>query len=102
MSEEEKKEKRGFEDKFEERLREWKARVEELRELSEKAAADMKRFYRGQLEELEAKQTELRARMDEIRKATGANWKDMISAYDKAIDDFEKALDRIVQRFKKK
>jgi chromosome segregation ATPase len=92
--------KQVFQDRLEAQLKEWDAKLDELKAKALAAGSDLRTDYEKQLEVLSAKREALQTKAQDLRKRTEEAWDDLKSGTEKAWDDMREALDRITSRFK--
>lgn len=92
--------KQDFQRKLEAQLKEWDAKLDELKTKALEAKAEIRADYEKQLEILAGKRTAAQAKMQELRLRTEDAWEDLKSGTEKAWDEMRKALDQIASRFK--
>lgn len=92
--------KQDFQKKLEAQLKEWDAKLDELKTKALEAKAEIRADYEKQLEILAGKRAAAQAKMQELRLRTEDAWEDLKSGTEKAWDEMRKALDQIASRFK--
>ena len=93
-------EKKAYQEKYEAKLKEWKARIQLLEAKAEQVKAESKIEYQNMVQELKAKQQAMHGKLDELKASGESAWKEMRSGLEKAKDELKGALDRAVDRFK--
>lgn len=93
-------EKQAFQQRLEMQLREWDAKLEELKSKAQDAKTEIQSDYEKQLEILTSKRDMARTKALELRQRTEGAWKDLKGGTEKAWDEMRKALDHIASRFK--
>lgn len=93
-------EKTAYQDKYEAKLKEWKAKITQLEAKAEGAKADAKIEYQEQIKLLKEKEKAARSKLEEIKKSGSGAWKDLKSGLDTAGDELKSALDKAVSKFK--
>jgi chromosome segregation ATPase len=92
--------KQEFQQKLEAQLREWDAKLDELKTKAQEAKSEIKADYEKQLEVLSDKRATAQAKIQELRLRTEDAWEDLKGGTEKAWDEMRKALDQIASRFK--
>ncbi|MHB9103168.1 MAG: DUF2934 domain-containing protein [Sulfuricella sp.] len=93
-------EKQAFQQKLEAQLREWDAKLEELKSKAQNAKTEIRADYEKQLEILASKRDMARTKVLELRQRTEGAWEDLKGGAEKAWEEMRKALDHITSRFK--
>lgn len=93
-------EKQAFQQKLEVQIKEWDAKLEELKSKAQEAKAEIRADYEKQLETLASKRDLARAKVLELRQRTEDAWEDLKGGTENAWDEMRKALDHIASRFK--
>lgn len=84
-----------YQKKLEPVLHDLDERIAELKERAAAAGADAKRRMEPQIEELSAKRDAVREKLSRVRDAAPGAWDDVKAGVGKAVDDFQKAFDRL-------
>lgn len=92
--------KQDFQQKLETQLKEWDAKLDELKAKALETKAEIRADYEKQLEILASKRATAQAKMQELRLRTEDAWEDLKGGTEKAWDEMRKALDQIASRFK--
>lgn len=93
-------EKSAFQEKYEAKFKEWKAKIAQLEARAEQVKADAKIEYQEKIKELKEKEKTAHRKLDEIKKSGSETWKDLRSGLEKAGDELKASLDRVVSKFK--
>jgi hypothetical protein len=94
--------KKAYQEKMEAQLREWAAKIDGLKAKADKAKAEVKIKYYGQILELRIKQEVARQKLHELRESGDEAWEELKVGVDRALGDLKGSLNRAVSRFKKK
>ena len=92
--------KQDFQQKLETQLKEWDAKLDDLKAKALETKAGIRADYEKQLEVLAGKRAAAQAKMQELRLRTEDAWEDLKGGTEKAWDEMRKALDQIASRFK--
>ncbi|MBI5751720.1 MAG: DUF2934 domain-containing protein [Hydrogenophilales bacterium] len=92
--------KQAFQQKLEAQLKDWDAKLDELKAKAREAKAELRADYEKQLETLSGKRTVAHAKLQELRLRTEDAWEDLKGGTERAWDEMRKALDQITSRFK--
>ncbi len=94
--------KEEYQAKIEAQLKEWAAKLEELKSKAAKAGAGAKDELNKQVETLKAKQDVAQKKLKEVREASGEAWKDVKQGLEKTVTDLKEAWGGALSRFRKK
>ncbi|TCV90396.1 DUF2934 domain-containing protein [Sulfurirhabdus autotrophica] len=92
--------KQAFQSKLEAQLKEWDAKLAELKEKALETTAEIREDYEKQLQILSGKRAVAHAKMQELSQRTEDAWEDLKGGTEKAWDEMRKALNQIASRFK--
>jgi hypothetical protein len=92
--------KQAFQQKLEAQLKDWDAKLDELKAKAREAKTELRADYEKQLEALSGKRTIAHAKLQELRLRTEDAWEDLKGGTERAWDEMRKALDQIISRFK--
>ncbi len=92
--------KEAYKEKIEAQLREWGAKIEELRSKADQAKADAKIEYMKQVEELRKKRELAQGKLEELRSASDEAWDAIKVGVEKASADLKSAIDSAISKFK--
>jgi chromosome segregation ATPase len=93
-------EKQVFQQKLEAQLKDWDAKLDELKAKTNEAKTELRADYEKQLEILSDKRATAQAKLQELRLRTEDAWEDLKGGTERAWDEMRKALDQIASRFK--
>jgi nucleotide-binding universal stress UspA family protein len=100
---EEKSEKRkAYEERLEAQLKQWGAKIDELKAKAETSLAELKNKYEKQIEELRVRQEGGRQKVLELRRSGEEAWEGLRGGVEKSLDDLKEAFDRAISKFKEK
>ena len=91
-----------YKKKAEAQLKEWKAKIEELRARSEKFGADARGEYAEQIETLRKRREELRDRLRDMREGSDDAWKAFKTGMEKGMHEFTTGLNQAMAIFRDK
>jgi len=74
--------------------------IKKLSVMAGKAAGDAKIKYNKQIDALKEKQQAVKGKLEEIKKSSANAWTDIKSGIDKSSQEFKKAINAAVSRFK--
>lgn len=92
--------KQSFQQKLEDQLKEWDAKLEELKAKAPGLKGKIRTEYEKQLEALAEKRANANEKLQDLRKQTENAWEDMKEGSEKAWADMRVAMERITSRFK--
>ena len=95
-------EKKTYQEKIEEQLKEFAAQIDVLVVKGEQAKEDAKVKYAKQIEALRAKQESVRQTLQGLKEPGSEAWDDLKKGIDYAIGDLKAAVQSAVARFKEK
>jgi len=81
--------KEAYQEKVEAQLREWTAKINELKAKADGAKADAKVEMYKQIEVLRAKEEVAQAKFQELKQVGAAKWEEIRTSLDKAMDDLK-------------
>jgi nucleotide-binding universal stress UspA family protein len=100
--EEKTEKKKAYQEKIEAQLKEWGAKIEDLKIKAEKSKADLKTKYEKQIQDLQAKETAVQQKLRELRASGEEVWEGLKTGMEKSLDELKGSLDRSVLTFKEK
>jgi hypothetical protein len=86
--------------KLDAQLREWSAKIDELKAKTDKAKGDLKIEYGRQIAALEAKKEYAQKRLKEIRETSGQAWEELKTGVEHAWHELKISLDNAITKFK--
>lgn len=86
--------------KLDTQLREWSAKIDELKARADKAKGDIKIEYTRQTEALDAKREAARKKLGELKEAGGQAWDELTTGAEKAWHELKTSLDNAIAKFK--
>ena len=100
--EERSEKKKAYQEKIEAQLKEWGARIEEVKAKAETSKAELKIKYEKQMEDLRVKQDVVQQRLRELKESGEEAWEGLKTSVEKSLDDLKGSLDRALSIFKEK
>jgi nucleotide-binding universal stress UspA family protein len=100
--EEKSEKKKAYQGKIEAQLKEWGAKIEEVKAKAEKSKAELKMKYEKQVEDLRAKQDVVQKKLQELRESGEDAWEGLKTGTEKSLDELKGSLDRALLTFKEK
>jgi nucleotide-binding universal stress UspA family protein len=100
--EEKSEKKKAYQEKIEAQLKEWGAKIEEVKAKAEKSKAELKMKYEKQVEDLRAKQDVVQKKLQELRESGEDAWEGLKTGTEKSLDELKGSLDRALLTFKEK
>lgn len=94
------KAKQAFQQKIEAQLKDWDAKLDELKAKARETKTELRADYEKQLQMLSEKRATAQAKLQELRLRTEDAWEDLKGGTERAWDEMRKALDQIAARFK--
>jgi peptidoglycan hydrolase CwlO-like protein len=85
---------------MEKRLEELSKKIDELKERAKNTSGEAAERYRALIADLQGRLDAAGPKLKELGSTTSAAWKDMKVAFDKAVDDLQKAYEDAVSKFK--
>lgn len=92
--------KEAYQEKMEAQLKEWSARLEQLRAKADLAQADAKIEYYNQIDGVRAKVDAAEAKLRELKAASSDAWETLTGGVEQAWADLKTAVEGAVSRFK--
>ncbi len=92
--------KQVYQEKMEAQLKEWAAKIDELKAWADQAEAQQKLDYYEQVESLREKQDKARQKLEALRDAGEGAWEEIKAGVEMAWDDLSLAVDNAIMRFK--
>lgn len=99
----EKSEKRKvYQEKIEAQLKEWSAKVDDLKAKGDKSKAELRKMYEKQIQDLRSKQEALEKKLQGLRDSGDEAWEDFKEGVENAVREMKEALRQAASRFKRK
>lgn len=89
-----------YQERTQARLRKAQASIDMLKARAEKAGADAKIDYYGQIQELRNRKEHARQRLEELEAVGESAWQDLKSGVDSALEDLGQAVNSATERFR--
>jgi len=92
--------KEAYQEKLEAQLKQWSARLEELKGKADKATADAKiKMYR-EIEDLKARKEAAQQKLKEIKAAGAEKWESLKAASEKTMEDLKHKWESVKGKFR--
>ena len=92
--------KEAYQEKLEAQLKEWSAKITELKAKADLASADAKiKLYR-ELDDLKARKAAAQEKLNEIKAAGAEKWESLKAAADKGLEDLKHRWESVKGKFK--
>jgi uncharacterized coiled-coil DUF342 family protein len=92
--------KEAYHEKLEAQLREWNAKLDQLKARADGAEASVKLEYYKQIESIKAKADVLQAKLKELQESSGEAWESLKGGVERAWTDFKTAIEEATGKFK--
>ena len=100
MSEEKSEKKKAYQEKIEAQLKEWGAKIDELKAKAGKSGVELKMKYERQIEDLRAKQDVVQKKLREFKESGEETWEGLKTGMEKSLGELKDSFDRTISRFK--
>jgi len=90
-----------YQEKLETQLKEWNAKIGELRSRAERVATGARVKYQEEVEALRFRYEGAQRKLQELKQAGEGVWEDLRSGIEGAWDELRQAVDNVVSRFKR-
>lgn len=100
--EEKSEKKKAYQEKIEAQLKEWGAKIDELKVKAETSKAELKIKYGKQIEDLRAKQEVVHQKLREFKESGEETWEEIKTGLEKGLDELKGSFDRTILKFKEK
>jgi predicted nuclease with TOPRIM domain len=91
--------KEAYQEKIEAQLKEWSAKITELKAKADKTSADAKIKLYQELDDLKARKEAAQQKLNEIKAASAEKWESLKTASDKAVEDLKHKWESIKAKF---
>lgn len=92
--------KEAYHEQLDARLREWRAKLDQLKAKADGAEAGAKVEYYKQLESIKAKADVAQAKLKELQDSSGEAWESLKGGVERAWADFKMAIEEATGKFK--
>ena len=92
-------EKKAYLDKAEAQVKEWTAKVDQLKAKAEKVSADTKIEYQNQIKQLNAQTKAVQDKLKEIRDAGEDSWESLKSEVERTTKDLKASVEAAISKF---
>jgi nucleotide-binding universal stress UspA family protein len=94
--------KQAYQAKIEAQLKEWGAKIDELKAKAERSKVELKMKYEKQIEDLRAQKESLEKRLQEFKESGEETWEHLKTGIEKGFDELKDSVDRTISLFKEK
>jgi nucleotide-binding universal stress UspA family protein len=102
MPDEKSEKRKAYQEKIEAQLKEWGAKIEDLKAKAQKSKAELKTKYEIQIEDLRAKQEAVQKKLREFRESGEEAWEGLKIGVEKSLEELKGSLDSALSTFKEK
>lgn len=92
--------KQAYQEKMEAQLKEWGAKIDELKAKAEKAEADAKLEYHKRIDGLQAKRNAVEAKLAEVKASGEEAWENLKDGAERAWNELRSAVNEAASKFK--
>jgi len=92
--------KEAYQEKLEAQLKEWSAKLHELKAKADKATADAKIKMYQEIDDLKAKKEVAQQKLDEIKAAGAEKWESLKAASEKTMEDLKSKWASVKAKFR--
>ncbi len=92
--------KQAYREKMEAQLKEWDARIDQLKAKAQQAKADAKIEYQEELETLRAKKAVMIQKLEELKNSSEEAWQVVKTGVENAASELKGAFERASSKFK--
>jgi nucleotide-binding universal stress UspA family protein len=100
--EEKSEKKKAYQEKIETQLKEWGARIEELKAKAEMSRTELKVKYQKQIEDLRVKQEVVQQKLRQLKESGAETWEGLRTGIEKSLGELKGSLDSTISTFKEK
>jgi hypothetical protein len=94
--------KKVYQEKVEAQLKEWGAKIDDLKARAAKSKVELKTKYEKQVQDLRVKQEVVQKKLKEFRESGEEAWEGLKTGIEKSLDDLKGSLDRTMSTYKEK
>lgn len=91
--------KEAYQEKIEAQLKEWSARLTELKAKADQATADAKLEMHKQIDDLRARKEAAQQKLNDLKATGSEKWENLKAGSEKAMEDLKDAWEKIKSRF---
>ncbi len=91
--------KETYQEKMEAQIREWTAKIKELKARADQATADLKIKMYKEIDELKARQAEAQKKLDQIRGASAEKWESLKASSEQVMEEWKKKWENVKSRY---
>jgi acetyl-CoA carboxylase alpha subunit len=93
--------KEAYRQKIEAQLKEWSAKIEQLKARAAKLETEAKIEFSEEIQKLEARREALKAKVKEWQESSGEAWETLKAGVEKAAGELGAAMEKALARFRK-
>ena len=91
--------KEDYLDKIETQIREWAAKINELKAKAEQGSADLKSKMTQEIEDLRARKEAAQQKLAEMRAAGAEKWESLKTGTEKAVEEWKKKWESLKSKY---
>lgn len=92
--------KRYFQQKLEAQLKEWDAKLDELKAMAKQAKAETRAEIDQQIQALAERRTAIQEKLSQLRQRTEEAWEDLKTGAETILDEMHETFERVLAHFK--
>lgn len=89
-----------YQQKIEGLVKEWDAKIEQLKAKAQQANADAKNHYMDMIEDVKARKAVMQARLHDLKRSGGGAWEEVKTGVEGALSELEEAYRKALAHFK--
>ena len=91
--------KEAYRQKLEAQMREWRAKIAQLKAQVDKKEAEVKIDYSKEIEELNSKKDAVEYKLEELTNASGEAWREIKAGVQSAVEDLKASLEKASSKY---
>ena len=91
--------KEAYQEKIEAQIKEWSAKLAEMKARADKAGADAKVHLHQQIDLMKARKEAAEEKLDEIKSAGAESWETLKGGMEKTLDEVKKTWEEVKSKF---
>jgi hypothetical protein len=92
--------KEAYQEKLEAQIKEWSAKLTELKAKADKAGAEAKVQMNQQIDQLRARTETAQQKLNEIKAASADTWENLKAGSEKAVEEMKKTWESLKSKFR--